>query len=90
MNENKNGHRLGRNFLWFGVSLGRFGVIPVVIFKAFLSFGGCLGHPGASLGPKSGFWTPLRRQARIRMILRVPAGRHFVAKGGPREPQRRR
>ena len=77
-------------FLWFGVSLARFGVIPVVIFRVFLSFGGCLGHPGASLGPKGGSWTPLGDQTRIKVILRVPGGRHFVAKGGPRDPQRRR
>ncbi len=30
MNENKNGHRLGRHFLIVWFSLGRFGVIPVV------------------------------------------------------------
>ena len=85
VNENKNGYRLG-----FGFSLGRFGVILVVIFKVFLSFGGCLDHPGASLGTKSGSWTPFGRQTRIRVILRVPGGRHFVAKGRPRDSQRRR
>ena len=34
-------------FSWFGFSLGRFGLIPVVTFKVFLSFVGCLNHPGA-------------------------------------------
>ena len=39
-------------FSWFGLSLGRFGVIPVVIFKVFPCFGGFLGYPGVSWGPK--------------------------------------
>ena len=45
---------------------------------------------GANLGPKGGSWTPLGDQTRIKVILRVPGGRHFVAKGRPRDPQRRR
>ena len=90
VNENKNVYRLGRHFRMVWALFGSFWVILVVIFMVFLSFGGCLDHPGASLGTKSGSWAPFGRQTRIRVILRVPGGRHFVAKGGPREPQRRR
>ena len=39
-------------FAWFGLSLGRFGAILVVMFMVFQSFGGAWTVLGPAWGPK--------------------------------------
>ena len=89
VNKNTNGHRLGRYFLIVWLLFGSFWGHSGGHFQCFSELWGLLGPSEASLGPKGGSWTPLWRQARISVVLGLAGGRHFEAKGCPRDPQGR-
>ena len=69
MNENKNGHRLGRHFLIVWLLFASFWGHSGGRFPGFSELWGLLGPSEASLRPKGGPWTPLWRQARISVVL---------------------
>ena len=63
------------------------GVISVINFEVFLSFGGRLAHLGSSLGPKGGSWRSFRRQACLRVVFGVPRERILMSKVAQETPR---